>query len=217
MAIARRGRSDRLKGEPCQVSEWWNDTSPLLTGPGLWCHSFDFRIGGREKPFNVHKFFALFKVLLGTEKIHLIAPFVAAGHHPHTTVFLIGVIQGDPRGYRGHRKDYGPQRGILVPPCRPTVVSGFVLDLVVPDHQIGGIRQPAYPLNDGWVVDQPPKGWGRFPDIDNLPNSERSAVVSPLGHVAERDRLRLFAGKAGRDLSPRCGLNPLSVPPTRDQ
>ena len=34
MAMARRGSREWLNGDPCQVSEWWNDTSPALTGQG---------------------------------------------------------------------------------------------------------------------------------------------------------------------------------------
>ena len=34
MAMARLGSWDRLKGDPCQVNEWWNETSPAFTGQG---------------------------------------------------------------------------------------------------------------------------------------------------------------------------------------
>ena len=57
-----------------------------------------------------------------------------------------------------------------MPVGRAAVARGFVLDLVVPDLEVGMAGELADPPHDSRVVNQPLPSGRSFPDIDDLPH-----------------------------------------------
>ena len=120
----------------------------------------------------------------------LVAPLLRTGHHVHTAVVIVGIIQRDPGadlGMFGHQRR--PSRRILVPVQPPAERLRFVLDLVVPHPQFTGVGQLGGHRGDLRVHDQFFKGGTGFKDVDNLPDrrcviARQVATEDGLGNVS---------------------------------
>ena len=191
--MARLGSCEWLKGEPCQVSEWWNETSPAFTGQGRGSTEVVTASPGGVKPSICPKSSACFRWALRAQELDLVTPPVATGRHPHASVVHRRIVHGDPGGYRGHGTDDRPQRRILVPTGNATVTRRLILYLVVPHHQFIGHGKLADGFYDRWMMNQAPIRVRYFPDIDNLPDAALRFAFSD--HVVKQHGPRPFLGE----------------------
>lgn len=110
------------------------------------------------------------------DEVHIIPPLMGAGDHAHAAVVFIGIIEGDPGGDLSHGCDDGPKGRVLVPHVDAADLGWFVLDLIVPDAQFGGMGQLRNARRNFGVGHQISEGLAGLPNIDDLP--DRRIVIT---------------------------------------